>query len=139
LALWQVRKWIIEAFKHIDNARQHIQNVVDTEMVKAYWLIGRDIIEEEQNGNERAEYGVFLLKSLSEKLITQYGKGFSVSTLKDIRRFYLIYQDYTPIGHAVRGESELTFSPELGWTHYRALMRVKRPEARRFYEIEARK
>ena len=132
-----INKLYTKVSKHIENARQRIQTAIDTEMVTAYWLSGRDIIEEEQNGSERAAYGTFLLQSLSEKLTAQYGKGFSISTLKDMRRFYLIYQNYAPISHAVRGESQLTFSSKLGWSHYRALMRVKRPEARRFYEIEA--
>ncbi len=69
----------------------------------------------------------------------QYKKGFSVSTLRDIRQFYLTYSDYSPIHHALRGESKQSFSPNLGWIHYRALMRVSRKEARQFYEIELEK
>lgn len=67
----------------------------------------------------------------------KYAKVFNVSTLKNIRQFYLTYRDYDPIRHAVRGELEKGFSGKLGWIHYRALMRVDRPEARVFYEIEA--
>jgi predicted nuclease of restriction endonuclease-like (RecB) superfamily len=123
--------------KYIDIARYNVQRTVDSEMVKAYWLIGRDIVEEEQKGRKRAEYGSFLLSSLSTFLTNKYRRGFSISTLRDIRQFYLIYQDYEQIHHAVRGESEKQFSPSLGWIHYRALMRVQRQEARSFYEIEA--
>ncbi len=123
---------------HIDQARVNVQRTVDTEMVKAYWLIGRDIVEEEQQGKSRADYGSYLLKALSDRLAQQYKKGFSVSTLRDIRQFYLTYFDYPPIHHAVRGESK-QFSPNLGWIHYRALMRISRQEARQFYEIEAEK
>jgi predicted nuclease of restriction endonuclease-like (RecB) superfamily len=151
--------------EYIDNARKSIQRSIDTEMVKAYWFIGRDIVEEEQKGQERAEYGSYLLNALSKKLTEKYSRGFSVTTLRDIRQFYLVYHDYELIHHAVRGElvndqiryavrtqsvgepihhalrggSITQFSPKLGWIHYRALMRVTRAEARRFYEIEAEK
>ncbi|USQ14853.1 deoxyribodipyrimidine photo-lyase [Legionella lytica] len=74
------------------------------------------------------------------RLTKKYGKGFSVSTLRDIRQFYLVYPDIT-IHHAVRGKSsnELSLSPNLGWIHYRSLMRIDRPEARQFYTVEAEK
>ena len=124
---------------YIDVARYNVQQTVDSEMVRAYWLIGRDIVEEEQKGKKRAEYGSLLLNSLSTFLTNKYGRGFSVSTLRDIRQFYLIYHEYGPIHHAVRGESEKQLSANLGWIHYRALMRVQRPEARNFYAVEAEK
>lgn len=95
-------------------------------MVKAYWCIGRDIVEEQQQGRKRAEYGSFLLNGLSERLTQKYGRGFSVSTLRDIRLFYQTYP-------------ENKFNPNLGWIHYRSLMRVHILEARSFYEIEAEK
>src|SRR3989338_4720823 len=122
---------------HIDDAKRAVQHSVDTEMVKAYWLIGRDIVQEEQHGKKRAQYGSFLLSELSIRLTQKYARGFGVSTLRDIRQFYLTYADYEPIHHAVRGESQKCFGPNLGWVHYRALMRVDRQEARAFYEIEA--
>lgn len=121
---------------HIENARQGVQRSIDTEMVKAYWLTGKDIIAEEQGGSERAEYGSFLIKELSERLSKTYGKGFSVATLKNARQFYLVYSDRAPIGYALRSQSE-NLSNNLGWIHYRTLMRVAREEARSFYEIEA--
>lgn len=124
---------------YIDNARGSIQKTVDTEMVKAYWLMGRDIVEEEQKGKKRAEYGSYLLNNLALQLTNKYGRGFSLSTLRDVRQFYLVYSDYEPIHHAVRGEFKKQFSSHLGWIHYRALMRVSRLEARYFYEIEAEK
>lgn len=124
---------------HIESAKNSIQRTIDTEMVKAYWLVGRDIFKEEQHGKIRADYGSYILKELSKKLTRTLGKGFSLSTLKDMRQFYLTYQD-RQIGHAVRGQSKLRqFSPNLGWIHYRSLMRVDRSEARKFYEIEAAK
>lgn len=126
---------------HIEIARSTVQRTVDTEMVKAYWNIGRDIVMEEQAGEPEAEYGTFLLQEISERLTAKFGKGFSVSTLKAVRRFFLVYQDVTckkAIGHAVRTQSiEPEFNQDLSWTHYRALMRVSRKEARLFYEREA--
>src|SRR3990167_1125217 len=126
--------------EHIEQARQQVQHTIDTEMVKAYWLIGQEIVQEEQYGKERSEYGKAVLKNLSLRLQKQYKRGFSVDTLEQARKFYLTYQKVTN-SDAVRRKSELTpsLSPNLSWTHYRALIRVKRPEARQFYEIEAEK
>jgi len=118
---------------HIHTARHNVLRSVNTEQVKAYWLIGRDIVEEEQTGKERSAYGSFLLEELSTRLTGEFGKGFGRSTLADIRQFYLAYQKV----HALRGQSGQDFVPTLSWTHYRALMRVEREEARAFYEKEA--
>jgi len=128
-----------QATQHIDIARNSVQRSVNTEMVSAYWFIGRDIVEAEQQGQSRAAYGAQLLSELSKRLCAKYGKGFSVSTLRDTRQFYLVYSKYSPIYHAVRGELALpnSLSSNLGWVHYRALMRIDRIEARQFYEIEA--
>lgn len=119
--------------QHIDNARQRIQYSVNSEMVNTYWLIGRDIIEEEQNGENRAEYGKQVVRGLSDKLTIKYGKGFSVTTLKNARFFYLTY--FNQIGQTVSAQ----FKTNLGWSHYELLMRVSKVEARQFYEIEADK
>jgi predicted nuclease of restriction endonuclease-like (RecB) superfamily len=124
---------------HIDGARKSIQQSIDTEMVKTYWLMGRDIVEEEQRGRAKADYASYLIQELSVRLNSQYGKGFGITTLRDIRQFYLIYRDHKPIRHAVRGELKSVLNPSLGWIHYRTLMRINRPEARKFYEIEAAK
>lgn len=132
----QIDELFQKVTQYIDTARNNIVRSVDCEMVQAYWLIGRDIIEEEQQGQQRAQYGKQLLQELSKKLTLKYGKGFSVTTLKDIRQFYKTYSAI-PIRHAVRGELVDSFNLKLSWTHYRALMRVSRPEARSFYEIEA--
>ena len=86
---------------HIDIARSNVQRSIDTEMVNAYFHIGKEIIEEEQKGASRAEYGSFILKELSQKLSSKYGKGFGITTLKDMRQFYLVYADQ--ISHALRG------------------------------------
>lgn len=150
--------------EHVDSARQSVQRTVDTEMLKAYWKIGRDIVEAEQKGTSRAQYGQGIIPELSEKLMSKYGQGFSETNLKNMRRFYLEYQLDNPIRHALRAESQIgqtvsaesegrernsirytlctesltpEFSPNLGWTHYRELMSVKRKNARSFYEIES--
>ena len=115
-----------KASAYIDQARQTIYRTIDTEMVKAYWCIGRDIVEEEQQGKKRAEYGSFLLNGLSERLTKKYGRGFSGATLRDIRLFYQTYP-------------ENKFNPNLGWIHYRSLMRIHSLTARSFYEIETEK
>ncbi|MBP6986173.1 MAG: DUF1016 family protein [Alphaproteobacteria bacterium] len=121
-------------------ARQNVIRSVHTEMLTAYWNIGREIVEEEQKGAKRAEYGKAIIARLSEQLIEKFGSGYGISTLKDIRQFYLTYSnsnEYSSIGHAVRGESGLPFDGSLSWSHYRFLMRIQHPEARSFYEIEA--
>lgn len=122
----------------IDDARQNIHRSVDSEMVRTYWLIGHDIVEVDQRGEIKAKYGTYLINNVSKKLTQKHGRGFSVSTLRDSRQFYLVYQDFSPIHHALRGELEAQkLSLNLGWIHYRALMRVNRVEARAFYEREA--
>ena len=93
-------------------------------MVEAYWNIGKSIIEE-QGGNEKAEYGTGFLKELSKQMTQDFGKGFTVANLKNMRQFYLTF----PNGYALRSE--------LSWTHYRLLMRVENENAREFYMQEA--
>jgi len=95
----------------LEEARSTAYRAVNFAMVQAYWYIGRIIVEQEQKGKERAEYGRALIKELSIKLTQDYGKGFNESNLKYIRQFYLTY----PNGHALRDE--------LSWTHYRLLPR----------------
>ncbi len=123
---------------HINNARKGVQRTIDTEMVKTHWLIGRDIVEDDQGGEIKSKYGSYVLDQVSQRLTKQYGKGFSKENLKRIRQFYIVYQDVPPIGYAVRTQSK-TLNPNLGWIHYRALMRIKRLEERSFYEVEALK
>jgi predicted nuclease of restriction endonuclease-like (RecB) superfamily len=120
---------------HIDNAHKTIQRSIDTEMVKAYWLMGKDIVEEEQKGKVRADYAGYLIQELSAHLNKKYGKGFSVTTLKYARIFYLSYS--RSIGQTLF--DQLDFNTNLGWSHYIELMQISRLEARKFYEIEAAK
>lgn len=145
----------------IESSRMSVARSVNTAQVVAYWLIGREIIEEEQKGQKRAQYGEELLKNLSERLTAEFGSGFSANSLKYIRQFYREFplladgfeigdalrgQFITPlqttnnaIGDAVRSQSWQPgqLHPNLSWTHYRTLLRVDKAEARSFYEIEA--
>jgi len=110
--------------KIIEDARGNIARAVNTEMVTAYWHIGHEIVEGEQKGKSRAEYGERLIENLAVRLSNDFGKGFDGRNLFYMRQFYLAF----PKLNALR--------PELSWTHYRILMRVEKPEARSFYEIE---
>ena len=113
----------------IQEARQHIVSSVNTAMVYTYYEIGRYIVEDEQNGQNRAEYGKSVLKKLSAYLTPKFGKGFSVDNLQNMRNFYLCYSKYETLSR----NSVFTLS----WSHYLKLMRISNPEERRFYEIEA--
>lgn len=135
-----IDKLFNRASKHIDDARHTIQRSVNVEMIKAYWLIGQDIIETQQLGVARAEYGKSLLKQLSVKLQKKYKRGFGVDTLEQARKFYLVYQgnSLSEKSDALRRKLTLpSFDRNLSWTHYRALMRIHSYESREFYENEA--
>lgn len=111
----------------LTRARSRTWQAVNAEMVGCYWEIGRLIVEEEQRGAVRAEYGRQLIEQLSAQLVTDFGKGFDKSNLWNMRAFFSAY----PILDALRRE--------LTWTHYRILLRVEKVEARAFYEAEAAK
>ena len=121
--------------KLINEARKRTIAVVNTTMVYTYYEVGRIIVEDEQQGEQRAEYGTELLKHLSEQLSSKFGKGFSVQNLANMRQFYLTYSK-DEIFQTVSRESEVGFT--LSWSHYLKLMRITNPEERRFYEIEAK-
>jgi predicted nuclease of restriction endonuclease-like (RecB) superfamily len=152
----------------LESARTGISRTVNTTQVIANWLVGREIVEEEQQGKRRASYGKREIEALSKRLQAKFGEGYSVQNLSYMRQFYLTYPDFLeslPILHAPRGKSLITtasfqdeifhamrgistevsgralhpgrLNPSLSWTHYRTLLRVEKPEARAFYEIEA--
>lgn len=111
-------------------------------MVYTYFEIGRMIVEEEQNGNERAEYGKQILKGLSEQLTKEFGKGFSVDNLQNMRKFYLTYSNYetlSSISEDVKIKSE-TISTEFVNSEAQMLisflMRIDNEIERSFYEIK---
>jgi hypothetical protein len=106
------------------DARNQVRHAVDAVMVRTYCDIGRIIVEEEQKGKRRAEYGSYLLSELSQRLTGDFGKGFDKTNISKMRAFYLAY----PIIDALR--------LQLSWTHYRLLLRIEDPQKRSFYEIE---
>ncbi len=109
----------------IAQARRKVLRAADTAQVQTYWQIGRHIVEFEQGGAARAEYGVRLLPRLAEKLTVEFGRGFNASNLHKMKQFYLTF----PILDALR--------LKLSWTHYRLLLRVDEPAARQWYLREA--
>ena len=130
----------------LEEARGQVVRAVNTHMVWAYWLIGREIVQALQGGDERAAYGQQVLSEVSRQLTQRYGKGFSLANLQNFRKFYLAYSaravpaapSQYPVGRELAGsESVQGFSPQLTWSHYRALMRVDNVQARDFYEREA--
>ena len=106
-------------------ARRTAYKAVNFAMVTAYWNVGRLIVEDEQQGNTRAEYGKAILADLAKRLTDEFGKGFDERELRRIRQFYLVF----PKWDALR--------PELTWTHYRLLIRVQNEQARFWYMNEA--
>ncbi|MGC4101663.1 PDDEXK nuclease domain-containing protein [Ferruginibacter sp.] len=108
----------------ISNARQQAVHAVNISLLKSNWEIGRHIVEFEQEGNERAEYGSELLERISKDLQQNYGKGFGRRNVLDMRRFYLTYQKWQAV------------PAKLGWTHIVTLLGVSNELARKFYEIE---
>ena len=108
-------------------ARENIVSNINSTMTKTYFLIGKRIVEEEQNGNKRAEYGKNLIKTLSKKLTKEFGKGFSETNLEQMRKFFKVYG----IPQTLSEEFQLS------WSHYLILMRIENINARNFYEIEA--
>lgn len=115
---------VTELLKH---AQSSVFKTVNKTMVLTYFEIGKMIVEEEQMGKERAEYGQQLISELSYRLSKEFGKGFSSTNIKQMRSFYLIYSN----GQTVSDEFNLS------WSHYLTLMRIDNENERRFYELEA--
>ena len=127
-----------KVISHIDSARQVVNHTVNSEMVKAYWLIGQEIVVDEQSGHSRAEYGQSIIQQLSIRLKKQYGKGFSVDVLERTRNFYLIYHVDNPHPNSATVSRKFhPYNPALSWSHYVELIRIPRDEARCFYQVEA--
>mgnify|MGYP000937804443 FL=1 len=110
----------------INAARQNVARAVNQTMVYTYFEIGRMIVKDEQNGKERAEYGKQVLKELSAKLSKEFGKGFSVDNLQNMRQFYMTFSNYETTSRNFI----------LSWSHYLKLMRIENRDERSFYEIE---
>ncbi|MBI4396485.1 MAG: DUF1016 domain-containing protein [Elusimicrobia bacterium] len=144
----------------LEEARSSVVRSVNQEMVKAYWLVGKEIVEQEQKGKERARYGEELIEQLSRRLQEDFGKGFTPGNLRYMRLFYMTYprllegrirhaardkslgeEKREQIRHAARDISTEAgwLNPDLSWTHYRLLTKVESAYARSFYEVEAAK
>lgn len=138
------KKFLKDISELLDSARKQAKTAVNLSMVYTYYEIGRRIYEEEQQGRERADYGKYLLKELSEYLLKRFGKGFSVTNLKQMRKFYLTYVD-DQIGQTVSDQFKNLPTVSSGrkfflsWSHYLKLMRISNIDERHFYEIEAAK
>ncbi len=165
ITLPDVEKLFDKIVSILEQARSNVVRVVNNNMVIAYWLIGKSLVEELQGGEERAEYGKKIIEELSGNLNKKYGKGFSTTNLWYFRQFYLVYSDRKPvILHTLCGESKTDeklhkpcgvledmnfavdknsliegFSSTLSWSHYRTLSKVENINERLFYEIEAEK
>lgn len=116
----------------LKSARKSVVQAVNKTMLYTYFEIGRMIVEEEQKGEKRAEYGKKILKGLSERLNKEFGRGFSVDNLENMRRFYLTYSISETVS---RISNKVDF--QLSWSHYIFLIRIDNPDERKFYEIEA--
>lgn len=124
---------IINDISHIlRQAQANAYRSINQAMVQAYWLVGKRIVEEEQQGEAKAAYGKGVIKSLSAALQAEFGKGFSERNIENMRAFYLQY----PIPQTVSAELQ-TPDFQLSWSHYQMLLRVENKEERAFYAIEA--
>lgn len=125
----------------VEEARKNAKTAVNIMMVYTYFEIGRMIVEEEQNGSNRAEYGKYIIKNLSKFLTENYGKGYSVDNLKLMRRFYSIYCEDSIRETLFPQFKNLPTTANgrrfyLSWSHYLKLMRISNVNERHFYEIE---
>ena len=127
----------------IEGARQKVATVANIAQVYTNYEIGRQIVEEEQGGKRRADYGKQILIDLSQKLTARFGRGWSVDNLQRMRGFYLLYSPEEIYATPLRkfGVKEKSATPlrkfTLGWSHYLLLMRIADPVERAFYEREA--
>jgi predicted nuclease of restriction endonuclease-like (RecB) superfamily len=130
-----------QAIDLLHSARQQVVRQVNLAMVHTYFEIGRMIVEEEQEGKDRAEYGKQLLSGLSKVLTNEFGKGFSTTNIQQMRSFYLAYQNQQTLSANSKSEIQQTASADfkLSWSHYLKLMRIDDESERKFYEIESTK
>lgn len=128
----------------LQSARNKVVRTVNQTMVLTYFEIGKMLVEEEQSGKERADYGKHILKELSKVLTKEFGKGFSVDNLENMRRFYVAYGKSETLSRISTKAISETTSRELtqdefilSWSHYLKLMRIDDKNERKFYEIES--
>lgn len=118
--------FIHEIKQIVTEARQKAYTAINSAMVEAYWQMGKRIVEEEQQGKERADYGAQLIKELSMELTKEFGKGFSIGSLYYYRQFYNTFPEIFATPWRI-----------LSWSHYKRLIQVPNPEARAWYLKEA--
>ena len=150
--LTQPEKNFVSDLKHLaGEARRQAYRSADHLLVVRNWLIGWRIVTQEQNGKERAKYGEQVLKLASQTLTEEYGRGFGLTSIKNMRSFYLMFSKLQigqamldqfkltdePIRQAPLDESTIPFYPNLSWLHYERLLRVKDADARLWYLKEA--
>ena len=134
---------LFEQVSHlIAEARSHVARAVNSAMVTTYYEIGRHIVENEQNGQQRAQYGKQVLQELSARLTAEFDKGWSVETLTNCRKFFSVYSKSYPV--VTNSQDVVSNGYEmrqfvLPWSHYLILMREENPAARKFYEIESQR
>ena len=126
--LTNISKTLNEIKSILKKSRYNILHAINKEMLNAYFNVGRKIVEVEQKGEKRAKYGHKLLEFLSEELTAEFGKGFSITTLKNMRIFYILYRDR--ISQSVTDQ----FSFNLTWTHYCELIKIEDTTKRRYFE-----
>jgi predicted nuclease of restriction endonuclease-like (RecB) superfamily len=150
LELEKVNNLYAEIRAVLEKARSSAYRAVNFAMIQAYWQVGYLIVEHEQSGKERAEYGKAVLEEISKRLTGEFGKGFDVTNLRKMRQFYLMFSKRDAAGlksgptkqDAMRLESRGVIKgsavrSELSWTHYRLLLRVENDKAREWYMNEA--
>ena len=134
--------FIEEVKELLSKAKEHVKTTINVAMVYTYYEIGRRIVEQEQKGQNRAEYGKEVIKQLSLALSKEFGKGYSIQNLFLIRKFYLIYSSAQIFQSPIRKCEYLPVSSEgrrfyLSWTHYVKLINITSEYERNFYEIES--
>ena len=146
-------KFYADILALLQAARNNVVRAVNQTIVLTYFEIGRMIVEEEQQGKERAGYGKELLKDLSNALSKEFGKGYSVDNLENMRRFYLAYRKSETVSRISPDSNSETTSRKLespkmhkenakfnlSWSHYLILIRIENEDERNFYEIESSK
>lgn len=121
-------QYIAEIKQILTQARQKSYQAVNSAMVEAYWLIGKRIVEEEQNGKERADYGKEIIKNIFEEMTLEFGRGFSKRTIWEIRQFYTTFPEFSIVR---------TLSAQLSWSHFQRIAKVQQEQARIYYLKEA--
>ncbi|MBZ9787343.1 DUF1016 N-terminal domain-containing protein [Psychroflexus sp. CAK57W] len=132
-------KFYSQIVELLQSARNKVVQTVNHTKVHTYFEIGRLIVEEEQEGKDRAEYGKQILSGLSKVLTKEFGKGFSTTNLKQMRQFYLAYSIGQTLSDNSKFEIQQTVPAtfKLSWSHYLKLMRIDDENEKQFYEIES--